>query len=602
MLFAVLSLLLLMTSLGMSQYFARESFNYPQGDSLTQVTGLAINGFAGSWTYDNGTDSLCFIGKAPLVYSNLNYTIANIGNHLTFSCPGNWVAARYQRQLDKTWPNTAGKVYWTSLIMDVEDAHGVPSSNTYYCFKLFSGSSELLGIGKSGGGTTYSAGSGWAGGSGPDVSTTNCLGGPVWLVAATYMTGGASCRTFMWINPDPTATSLDTNVADVKRPSGMPNGFDNVRVECGGNDTVNVNFDEIRLGDSWASVSAAPYYAIESFNYAKGASIDTLMGGAQDGWAGSWYKIVSSKANSAVVADTGLPYSDLNYSVSNVGRHLEAIPDTAAIELRYGRNLAQAWPNDSGKVYWMSVLMDVKQATDNSTWLGVKLFNGASGELCMLGKGHGLDKYTCGGGWHGGPGNEVSTTAWTVGPVWLVGKIVMKGTAVGASMDTVWMWISPDPTAGEPAISDMAAYTAFKFTDGFNVVRVEFGGTVGTGLRASFDEIRLGTSWGDVSSSLGTTGVAQRTNNLPAQFALAQNYPNPFNPSTSIIYSIKNSGKVSLSVYNLLGQKVAVLVDGVQNAGSHNIVFSGNNLSSGIYFYRLESASQVITKKMLLMK
>ena len=349
------------------------------------------------------------------------------------------------------------------------------------------------------------------------------------------------------------------------------------------------------------SLGMSQYFAIESFNYPKGTSIDTLMGTATDGWAGSWYTIVSNKANSAVVADTGFPYSDLNYVVPNVGRHLEAIPDTGAKEQRYGRNLAQTWPNDSGKVYWISLLMDVKNATANTTWLGVKLFNGAGGELMMFGKSHGMDKYTCGSGWHGGPGIEVSTTAWTVGPVWLVGKIKMNG-ATSATSDTVYMWISPDPTAGEPIMGDVAAYDATtKFNPGFNVVRVEFGGDVGTGLSASFDEIRLGTSWGDVSSPLAT-GVAQRTNNLPAQFALSQNYPNPFNPSTNIIYSIKNSGKVSLSVYNLLGQKVAVLVDGVQNAGSHNIVFSGNNLSSGIYFYRLESANEVITKKMLLMK
>jgi hypothetical protein len=94
--------------------------------------------------------------------------------------------------------------------------------------------------------------------------------------------------------------------------------------------------------------------------------------------------------------------------------------------------------------------------------------------------------------------------------------------------------------------------------------------------------------------------------NLPAglatSFALHQNYPNPFNPSTKISYSLNRAGKVHLAVYNVLGQEVAILQEGVQKAGGHEIVFSGAGLSSGIYFYRLQAADQVITKKMALLK
>jgi hypothetical protein len=349
------------------------------------------------------------------------------------------------------------------------------------------------------------------------------------------------------------------------------------------------------------SLGMSQYSTRESFNYPKGTSIDTLIETATDGWSGSWYKIVATQANAMVVADTGLPYNDLNYTVPNVGNHLESVPDPTGTEQRYGRNLDKTWPNDSGKVYWISLLMDVKNATDNSTWLGVKLYNGASGELIMLGKGHGLDKYTCGSGWHGGVGPEVSTTAWSEGPQWLVGKVVMYG-STSATQDSVYMWISPDPAAGEPSMDAVAAQTSLKFTNGFDVIRIEFGGTVGTGLSASFDEIRLGTSWGDVSSNLGPIGVVERMNYRPAQFELSQNYPNPFNPSTQILYTLKNSSKVRLAVYDLLGRQVAVLVDGMQSAGQHTVAFSGAGLTSGIYFYRLQNDNEVITKKMILMK
>jgi hypothetical protein len=108
---------------------------------------------------------------------------------------------------------------------------------------------------------------------------------------------------------------------------------------------------------------------------------------------------------------------------------------------------------------------------------------------------------------------------------------------------------------------------------------------------------------------LASTSVGMPTAELSTSFVLHQNYPNPFNPITKILYTLRSNGWVRLSVYNLLGQEVAVLVDGVQNQGPHEAVFSGTGLSSGIYFYRLsmmplarQSAGGVITKKMALVR
>jgi len=98
------------------------------------------------------------------------------------------------------------------------------------------------------------------------------------------------------------------------------------------------------------------------------------------------------------------------------------------------------------------------------------------------------------------------------------------------------------------------------------------------------------------------TGVEESPTQVPYRFELAQNYPNPFNPSTKIQYTLKNSGNVRLSVYDLLGREVAVLVNGVRSAGSHEVTFSRPDLGSGVYFYKLEAGGQVITKKMVLMK
>ncbi len=90
--------------------------------------------------------------------------------------------------------------------------------------------------------------------------------------------------------------------------------------------------------------------------------------------------------------------------------------------------------------------------------------------------------------------------------------------------------------------------------------------------------------------------------NPPLTFALEQNYPNPFNPSTLIKYSIAKDAMVNISVYNAIGEKVATLVNGLQQAGRYEVNFNAGNLTSGIYFYSIEAGDFKSVKKMMLMK
>ncbi|MEX0610289.1 MAG: T9SS type A sorting domain-containing protein [Balneolaceae bacterium] len=90
---------------------------------------------------------------------------------------------------------------------------------------------------------------------------------------------------------------------------------------------------------------------------------------------------------------------------------------------------------------------------------------------------------------------------------------------------------------------------------------------------------------------------------IPKQISLEQNYPNPFNPSTVVSYQLAVNSLVDLEVFDVMGRKVAVLVDGERKpAGSHQVTFDASGLSSGIYFYRLQSAGQTFTHKMMLVK
>ncbi|MCO6446366.1 MAG: T9SS type A sorting domain-containing protein [Ignavibacteriota bacterium] len=89
---------------------------------------------------------------------------------------------------------------------------------------------------------------------------------------------------------------------------------------------------------------------------------------------------------------------------------------------------------------------------------------------------------------------------------------------------------------------------------------------------------------------------------IPENFSLSQNYPNPFNPSTTIRFELPESDIVTLKIFNILGEEVSTLVNTELKAGKHEYQFNANNLSSGIYFYRIQAGSFTETKKMILIR
>jgi len=97
-------------------------------------------------------------------------------------------------------------------------------------------------------------------------------------------------------------------------------------------------------------------------------------------------------------------------------------------------------------------------------------------------------------------------------------------------------------------------------------------------------------------------GVSDRDARLPMGVGLVQNYPNPFNPSTMIEYELTRRGYVQLDVFDVLGRKVATLVDGKQEPGEHTVKWDASRVPSGVYFYRLAAGDFVRTEKMVLMR
>lgn len=110
-----------------------------------------------------------------------------------------------------------------------------------------------------------------------------------------------------------------------------------------------------------------------------------------------------------------------------------------------------------------------------------------------------------------------------------------------------------------------------------------------------YERVALAAMPADTTGIVGSSGVI-------SEFALEQNYPNPFNPATTIEYRLDAAAKVSLDVYNLVGQKVATLAEGRQAVGDYKVDFDASNLASGVYFYKLSVGQASLTRKMMLLK
>lgn len=155
---------------------------------------------------------------------------------------------------------------------------------------------------------------------------------------------------------------------------------------------------------------------------------------------------------------------------------------------------------------------------------------------------------------------------------------------------------NPVPTALSPAVSG-ASFANARMQDPFFTATSYIGAFSPT-------EARWDAMWTNYNpdSTNYVTGIETNDGFVPAEFRLEQNFPNPFNPSTLISYSLPISGVVTLKVYDVIGREVAELVNDHQEAGKYILPFNANNLSSGVYFYKIRAGDFSATKKMNLVK
>ena len=166
-----------------------------------------------------------------------------------------------------------------------------------------------------------------------------------------------------------------------------------------------------------------------------------------------------------------------------------------------------------------------------------------------------------------------------------------SGSGVAATL-----WFTLDPSATEQTIILKDTLFADILPTTIKRSAAAGGNTLTPIVNEGSIEVRITTDIQDITGD-----------DLPGTFELGQNYPNPFNPTTHIQFSLPHASHVRLEVYNILGRQVRLLIDQSLSAGAHEVTFdgnseSGNQLATGIYFYRLQAENFVETRKMMLIK
>ena len=155
-------------------------------------------------------------------------------------------------------------------------------------------------------------------------------------------------------------------------------------------------------------------------------------------------------------------------------------------------------------------------------------------------------------------------------------------------------WDLSDPNSVGIWIGNSVLDGALYRIDSFQLTWDQVNGDVSG--KIYFDNLRV------VKKDIDYTNIDIQNEKIPKFFSLEQNYPNPFNPTTKINFAIPEPAQTNLIVYDMLGRKVSELVNDYLKPGTYTVSFNGNNISSGLYIYVLQSGKKQLIKKMMLVK
>jgi hypothetical protein len=361
-------------------------------------------------------------------------------------------------------------------------------------------------------------------------------------------------------------------------------------------------------GTSWGAVNVGfPRTSYDTAAYTPVTALAVSPNGAGGtnlfaGTAGDGVFISTNNGTSWGAVNAGLPRSFDTAAYPPVTA-LAVSPNGAG-----GTNLfagtASYFPNPANGVYLST--------NNGASWTATGLTNGYVNCLAVSPNGVGGTNLFAGtGGAFGNPAANGVFLSTNNGASW---------TAVSTGLDSSWVFafaISPNGASGTnlfagtsygvflstnngtswtPANAGLPDYfTAYGWITAFAVI------PNGSGATNLFAATNVNGVWRRPLSEM-INSVRLSLGEIPAHFTLKQNYPNPFNPSTNIIFELPKSSVVRLSVFDILGREVSVLVNERKDAGVHQVKFDGLNLASGVYFYRLQAGDFVQSKKLMILK
>ena len=428
-----------------------------------------------------------------------------------------------------------------------------------------------------------------------------------WVVVRIDMSGDDGAEgVYLWVDPIPEIQPA-LNVADaftnetVDKRLTINDGFDGIRIKTAGGVPFSFFIDEIRLGFAYSDVSTIEeeipedLVAREQFRYPTGENLEGL-GSAGDQWAGPWEK-ASNGGGDAVIEEGNVQVTGISGLDNKVNMQSDG-----SINTRFIRPLASRITDD-GNGYWFSFLADIDVQGGGVAQGG---FAVESQPSVLFGKKFGPTNVSIIDLMGNSAQQTIDTEVQANVPAWYVIYVKFSG---DAEQDSAWLWLNTDP-AVEPSQDDADAviFTTL-LNDGIENIffRAEgtSDGTVSIDYRV--DEIHFGTTFESVvpqgDSGGPVTGIEDLIDN---EFRLF-NYPNPFTGTTTISYRLEFAGATYLSLVNLQGRELITLVDSHQTSGQHTVTWDGtdgqgNKLPPGIYFYRLWSNDQAVTKRLILME
>jgi len=193
---------------------------------------------------------------------------------------------------------------------------------------------------------------------------------------------------------------------------------------------------------------------------------------------------------------------------------------------------------------------------------------------------------------------------WTINDLVVFLQHLNAGAKVAADrIAGAYYIINHEGTIPAPVLTDAAKDMNLAYSDVNGVMKVVVYSLEGKSASANAELISVpGYNLNITSREEYANAFKATASVLPSEFALVQNYPNPFNPTTNIAFDLPENAYVTLTVYNIAGEKVAELVNGDVKAGQHTVSWNAADVSSGVYFYRITAGNFTATRKMILMK